>query len=84
MRVEDLDQPRVRARATEQMLADLRWLGLDWDAGPDVGGPDAPYLQSERQAIYETCLQRLQAAGLVYPCYCSRAEIAREIGRAHV
>jgi glutamyl-tRNA synthetase len=77
LRVEDLDRPRVRPGATEQMLADLRWLGVDWDEGPDVGGPFAPYSQSERQEIYEASLQRLVAAGLVYPCYCSRAEIAR-------
>lgn len=83
LRVEDLDRPRVRAGATEQMLADLRWLGLDWDEGPDVGGPDAPYLQSERQALYGMYLQRLQAAGLVYPCYCSRAEIARAASAPH-
>lgn len=83
LRVEDLDRPRVRAGATEQMLADLRWLGLNWDEGPDVGGPGAPYLQSERQALYEMYLQRLQAAGLVYPCYCSRAEIARAASAPH-
>lgn len=76
LRVEDLDQPRVRAGAAESMLNDLRWLGLDWDEGPDVGGPYAPYTQSERLEIYETYLKRLQAADLVYPCYCSRAEIA--------
>lgn len=83
LRVEDLDRPRVRPGATEQMLADLRWLGLDWDEGPDMGGPDAPYTQSERQAIYEGQLQRLQEAGLVYPCYCSRAEIARAASAPH-
>lgn len=77
LRVEDLDRPRVRPGATARMLEDLRWLGLDWDEGPDVGGPYAPYLQSERQAIYEEYLARLRAAGLVYPCYCSRAEVAR-------
>jgi glutamyl-tRNA synthetase len=46
MRVEDLDRPRVVPGAVERILADLRWLGLDWDEGPDVGGPDAPYRQS--------------------------------------
>jgi glutamyl-tRNA synthetase len=77
LRVEDLDRPRMRPGATEQMLQDLRWLGLDWDEGPDLGGPYAPYTQSERQEIYQQQLQRLQEAGLVYPCYCSRAEIAQ-------
>lgn len=76
MRIEDLDQPRVRPGATERMLADLRWLGLDWDEGPDCGGPYAPYTQSERAHIYQEYLQKLQQAELVYPCYCSRAEIA--------
>src|SRR5579883_2463900 len=57
LRVEDLDRPRVRSGATEQMLADLRWLGLDWDEGPDVGGSYAPYVQSERLALYEAYLQ---------------------------
>lgn len=77
MRIEDLDRPRVRPAATQRMLDDLRWLGLDWDEGPDVGGPYAPYVQSQRQEIYDLYLQRLVDAGLVYPCYCSRAEIAR-------
>lgn len=76
LRVEDLDRPRIRAGATERMLADLRWLGLDWDEGSDCGGPYAPYTQSERLDIYHTYLKRLEQAGLVYPCYCSRAEIA--------
>src|SRR5581483_1311211 len=83
LRVEDLDQPRVRPGATEGMLADLRWLGLDWDEGPDIGGPHMPYTQSERQEYYEVYLQRLREAGLVYSCYCSRAEIARIASAPH-
>ena len=77
LRIEDLDQPRVRPGAGERMLSDLRWLGLDWDEGPDIGGPYTPYTQSQRQEIYRSCLQRLVDNGLIYPCYCSRAEIAR-------
>ncbi len=77
LRIEDLDRPRVHPGATERMLYDLRWLGLDWDEGPDIGGPYAPYTQSERQEIYASYLQRLADKGLIYPCYCSRAEIAR-------
>ncbi|HLW00473.1 MAG TPA: tRNA glutamyl-Q(34) synthetase GluQRS [Ktedonobacterales bacterium] len=77
LRVEDLDRPRVRPGAAAQMLEDLRWLGLDWDEGPDCGGPFAPYLQSERQATYDAYLAKLRTADLVYPCYCSRAEVAR-------
>jgi glutamyl-tRNA synthetase len=77
LRIEDLDRPRVRPGATERMLNDLRWLGLDWDEGPDIGGPYAPYTQSERLAHYTHYLQILRDAGLIYPCYCSRAEVAR-------
>ncbi|HEV2656812.1 MAG TPA: glutamate--tRNA ligase family protein, partial [Ktedonobacteraceae bacterium] len=77
LRVEDLDQPRVRAGAAQRMLDDLQWLGLDWDEGPDCGGPYAPYVQSERVAIYRDYLQHLRTADLVYPCYCSRAEVAQ-------
>lgn len=76
LRIEDLDLPRVRAHSTERMLSDLRWLGLNWDEGPDCGGPYAPYVQSQRLDIYQYHLRRLQDAGLIYPCYCSRAEIA--------
>ncbi len=75
LRIEDLDRPRMRSGVTQRILEDLRWLGLDWDEGPDCGGPYAPYTQSERIDLYEQALQRLQAANLVYPCYCSRAEV---------
>jgi glutamyl-tRNA synthetase len=77
LRVEDLDQPRIRPGATQKMLADLHWLNLDWDEGPDCGGPYAPYTQGERLHIYQHYLQQLQHAGFIYPCYCSRAEIAQ-------
>ena len=83
LRIEDLDRPRVRPGASERMLYDLRWLELDWDEGPDIGGPYAPYIQSERQEIYTTYLQRLLDKGLIYPCYCSRAEIARVASAPH-
>src|SRR5215472_547871 len=75
LRVEDLDRPRVRPGATATMLEDLRWLGLEWDEGPGCGGLYGPYVQSQRQALYDAYLARLQADGLVYPCYCSRAEV---------
>lgn len=83
LRMEDLDRSRVRSGASERMLFDLRRLGLDWDEGPDIGGPHAPYIQSERQEIYTTYLQRLLDKGLIYPCYCSRAEIARAASAPH-
>ncbi len=75
LRIEDLDLPRVRPGAARRMLDDLRWLGLDWDEGPDSGGPYGPYIQSARGAIYSGALARLRAAGMLYPCYCTRAEL---------
>lgn len=75
LRVEDLDHPRVRSGAATRMLDDLRWLGLDWDEGPDVGGLHGPYTQSMRHALYDGALAHLRARGLVYPCYCTRAEL---------
>jgi glutamyl-tRNA synthetase len=83
LRVEDLDGPRVVAGAEARQIDDLRWLGLDWDEGPDAGGPYGPYRQSERGARYEAALARLDAAGLVYRCDCSRAEIARIASAPH-
>lgn len=77
LRIEDLDLPRVRSGATRQMLDDLGWLGLDWDEGPDVGGALGPYFQSMRQALYEQAIARLRAQGRIYPCYCTRAELAQ-------
>ena len=83
LRVEDIDGPRVVAGSEARQLDDLRWLGLDWDEGPDVGGPHAPYRQSERHARYEAALARLEQQGLVYRCDCSRAEIARVASAPH-
>ncbi len=83
LRLEDLDRLRVRPGASAAMLADLRWLGLDWDEGPNAGGPHAPYVQGERAAIYAEHLRRLQELGLVYPCYCSRADVARAASAPH-
>jgi glutamyl-tRNA synthetase len=83
MRLEDLDGPRVRPGAEAELLAELRWLGLDWDEGPDVGGALGPYRQSERGERYAAALERLRAAGLVYPCFCSRAEIAAAAQAPH-
>jgi glutamyl-tRNA synthetase len=84
MRVEDLDRARVVAGAEARLLADLRWLGLDWDEGPDVGGRFAPYRQSERARLYDDAIDRLLAAGRAFPCACSRADIARAATAPHV
>jgi len=83
LRMEDLDRPRIRPGVAASILDDLRWLGLDWDEGPDVVGPHAPYTQSERAAIYDAHLRRLDGMGLVYPCYCSRADVARAASAPH-
>ena len=75
LRMEDLDHPKVKAGAAESALRDLRWLGFDWDEGPDVSGPHAPYVQSRRLERYKAALDSLLARGLVYPCICSRADV---------
>ena len=75
LRIEDLDTTRCPRKYGEQMAADLRWLGLTWDEGPGVGGPDGPYEQSLRTALYEQALQKLESMDLVYPCFCTRAEL---------
>lgn len=84
LRVEDIDTPRVVAGSEARQRDDLRWLGLDWDEGPDVGGPVGPYRQSERAAYYEEALARLAGQGLLYLCDCSRAEIAQVASAPHV
>ena len=82
LRMEDIDGPRVVPGAALRILEDLRALGLDWDEGPDVGGAGAPYVQSLRLARYEAALARLAAERRVYPCWCSRAEVARAAAAA--
>jgi glutamyl-tRNA synthetase len=71
MRIEDVDPGRCRAEHEVALLADLRWLGLDWDEGPDVGGDFGPYRQSERDELYARALDRLDT----YPCTCTRREV---------
>ena len=75
MRSDDLDRSRCRPEYLQAALDDLRWLGLDWQEGPDQGGPHAPYEQSQRMSIYQEWFQRLQALELVYPCSCSRKDV---------
>jgi glutamyl-tRNA synthetase len=83
MRVEDLDGSRSRAEFAASMLEDLRWLGVEWQEGPDVGGPFGPYRQSERRALYLDAWARLLAGGFVYPCACSRRDVARAAEAPH-
>lgn len=74
LRMEDLDPDRCRSTYSRQLADDLRWLGLDWDEGYGRGGPDGPYEQSGRTARYAAAFQTLEERGLVYSCYCTRAE----------
>jgi glutamyl-tRNA synthetase len=83
LRLEDIDTSRVRHEALEGAITDLAWLGLDWDEGPDRGGPGAPYVQSERMARYHEALDRLKVQDLVYPCTCTRADIERAQSAPH-
>ena len=75
LRMEDLDHPKNKPGAAAAALEDLRWLGFDWDEGPDVGGPRAPYTQTARTAAYAQALGSLKSKGLAYPCVCSRRDV---------
>ena len=83
LRNEDLDPVRSRAEFADAMLEDLRWLGIRWQEGPDVGGPFAPYSQSARRPVYLEAWSSLAAAGLIYPCACSRRDLARAPSAPH-
>ena len=82
LRIEDLDRPRVIRGAEAGILDDLRWLGLEWDEGPD-SGPHAPYRQSARTAHYDAAVARLIAAGTAFECACSRSEVAAASSAPH-
>lgn len=71
LRIEDTDRTRYREDAMEDIVSSLRWLGLDWDEGPEIGGNYGPYFQSERLALYHEYAHRLVRDGCAYPCYCS-------------
>lgn len=81
LRIEDIDKARSRPVYVERLQDDLLWLGIDWDEGPHACGPFAPYEQSLREQLYAEAIDRLQQAGRLYPCYCSRSELA-SIGSA--
>lgn len=84
LRMEDIDSPRVRAGAAQEAIDDLRWLGLDWDEGPDIGGPAAPYVQTERTSLYFDSLEKLKRADRIYPCTCTRTDVASAASAPHV
>ena len=75
LRIEDTDPERSTEENKQVILRALRWLGLDWDEGPEVGGEAGPYLQTQRFDTYEEALERLKANGAVYPCFCTKEEL---------
>jgi glutamyl-tRNA synthetase len=75
LRVEDTDASRVTEEAYHGVMESLRWLGIDWDEGPDVGGPHGPYRQSQRMDLYRDTIERLRTQGDAYPCYCTETEL---------
>jgi glutamyl-tRNA synthetase/nondiscriminating glutamyl-tRNA synthetase len=81
LRIEDTDVQRSEERFEGQLLEDLKWMGLDWDEGPDAGGPYAPYRQSDRLDLYREQAERLLREDKAYLCFCSQEELERE--RAH-
>ena len=76
IRIEDTDQSRKVEGAVESLLESLRWLGLSWDEGPDIGGPFGPYVQSERLDHYQRAAAALIEGGSAYRCYCSTERLA--------
>ncbi len=82
LRIEDTDVERSEARFEDQLIEDLKWLGIDWDEGPDVGGGFAPYRQSDRVEIYREHAERLLAAKKAYLCFCTEADLQKERERA--
>ncbi len=83
LRNDDLDRHRCKAEFVSAMMEDLRWFGFDWQEGPDLGGPHAPYSQSERMPLYRAAFQRLRAGGFLFPCTCSRQDVLRALAAPH-
>jgi glutamyl/glutaminyl-tRNA synthetase len=83
VRNEDLDLQRSKAEFVRAMIEDLRWLGIGWSEGPDCGGASGPYVQSERRQFYLSGWKQLRQAGAIYPCTCSRKDVAAAAGAPH-
>ena len=83
LRIEDIDVQRSRRELAIQIMRDLEWLGLDWDEGPGCGGPNEPYHQAARLSLYEREIEKLKESETLYPCYCSRADIAAAARAPH-
>lgn len=82
-RTEDLDASRCKQEFAQAAIDDLHWLGLNWQEGPDVGGPHSPYVQSARLLWFHNVWQRLHASGAIYPCEKSRRDVDRALGAPH-
>lgn len=82
LRIEDTDVVRSKPEFVEDIVRSLRWLGLDWDEGPEIGGPNGPYFQMERLHTYQTAIVKLLASGAAYYCYCTPEELEAERERA--
>ena len=76
LRIEDTDRRRYDPESLDSLVSGLRWLGLEWDEGPDIGGPCAPYVQSQRQEIYKEKAEELVEKGAAYRCYCMPERLA--------
>ncbi len=83
LRMEDLDPERSKSLYAEAALDDLKWLGIRWIEGPDRGGPCAPYVQSKRRPFYLAAWRRLVERGFLFPCRCSRKDLAAALGAPH-
>ena len=89
LRIEDTDEKRFVEGAANDLMTSMRWVGIDWDEGPDIGGPCGPYVQSERhaQGVYQPYAQQLLEAGLAYMSFTTEEELAEngpdESGRVH-
>lgn len=83
LRNDDLDSTRYKMEFVQAMLEDLRWFGFEWCEGPDIGGPFAPYNQSERTEFYRAALEKLRAENFIYPCTCSRKDIQQAVTAPH-
>ena len=83
LRIEDLDRNRCRPEFVDATYDDLRWFGLEWNEGPDVGGDFSPYLQSERHGCYLAAWEKLRLGGFIYPCNCSRRDVLSAAGAPH-
>ncbi len=83
LRVEDIDTTRCKLEFRRALYEDLRWMGIEWEEGPDCGGPYSPYLQSERIPLYREALRELHRRGFIYPCRCSRQDVLNALSAPH-